>query len=198
MPKPAAQRRRRHDPFEDREQPQTILCNHQGCLEAGLYRAPKSRKQLNEYYWFCLEHVREYNKSWDFYAGMNQTEIERQTRQDIVGNRPTWPLGKWGAHQRHRFRADLFPDDVAEALNGDHARKQQKERAKAASSPEEQALAVLNLTWPATLDEIKLRYKTLVKKLHPDANGGDKSAEEQLKLVNQAYSTLKAAAIASA
>jgi hypothetical protein len=199
MSKASDQRRRRHDPLAGQQQPHVILCNHQGCAEAGIYRAPKSRKQLNEYYWFCLEHVREYNKSWDFYAGMNQTEIERQVRQDIVGHRPTWPLGKWGAYQRRRFGGDFFPDDVAEALNGERAKQhREQQKAKSANSPEEQALAVLELTWPATWDEIKRRYKTLVKKLHPDANGGDKSAEEQLKLVNQAYSTLKAAALASA
>lgn len=167
-------------------------------MEAGVHRAPKSRQRLNEYYWFCLTHVREYNKSWDFYAGMNQTEIESQVRQDIVGHRPTWPLGRWGAHKTRQFKADFFPEDVAETLNGEKASTHRKERAKAASSPEEQALAVLNLTGPVSFNEIKLRYKTLAKQLHPDANGGDKTAEEQLKLVNQAYSTLKAAALASA
>jgi len=61
---------------------------------------------------------------------------------------------------------------------------------------EETALAVLDLTPPATLAEIKQRYKALVKRLHPDANGGDTAAEERLKLVNQAYSMLKTAALA--
>lgn len=190
-------RRRRQSNF-DQPQTHTILCNHPGCMEAGVHRAPKSRQKLNEYYWFCLDHVREYNKSWDFYAGMNQTEIERQVRQDIVGHRPTWPLGRWGAHRTRRFGADFIPDDVAETLNGEKANAHRKERQKAAHSPEDQALAVLDLTGPVSFAEIKLRYKALVKKLHPDANGGDKAAEEQLKLVNQAYSTLKAAALASA
>ena len=197
MSKSPEPRRRRQSSF-DRPESQTVLCNHPGCTEAGVHRAPKSRQRLNEYYWFCLDHVREYNKSWDFYAGMNQTEIERQVRQDIVGHRPTWPLGRWGAHKAREFKADFFPDDVAATLNGEKAKAHRKERAKAATSPEEQALAVLNLTGPVSFDEVKLRYKALAKKLHPDANGGNKEAEEQLKLVNQAYSTLKAAALASA
>ena len=62
-------------------------------------------------------------------------------------------------------------------------------------SKEDQALAVLDLTAPVTMEEIRARYRALVKRLHPDANGGDKSAEEQLKVVNQAYSTLKAVAV---
>jgi len=190
-------RRGRQSPL-DQPGSHTILCNHPGCTEPGVHRAPKSRQQLNEYYWFCLDHVREYNKSWDFYAGMNQTEIEKQVRQDIVGHRPTWPLGRWGAKKARSFKADFFPDDVAETLNGEKASAYRKERTKAATTAEDQALAVLNLTGPVTFDEVKLRYKTLVKKLHPDANGGDKEAEEQMKLVNQAYSTLKAAARAIA
>jgi hypothetical protein len=197
----STQQRRRRDSGLDRQETHTILCNHPGCTEAGVHRAPKSRQRLNEYYWFCLDHVREYNKSWDFYAGMNQTEIESQVRQDIVGHRPTWPLGRWGASRARAFKVDFFPDDVAQTLNGEKAkahRQQRSERAKAASSAEDQALAVLDLTGPISFDEVKIRYKSLVKKLHPDANGGDKAAEEQLKLVNQAYSTLKAAAIASA
>jgi len=197
MSKSSETRRRRQSSF-DRPETQTILCNHPGCTEAGVHRAPKSRQRLNEYYWFCLSHVREYNKSWDFYAGMNQTEIESQVRQDIVGHRPTWPLGRWGAHKARQFKADFFPEDVAETLNGEKASTHRKERAKAVNSVEEQALAVLDLTGPVSFDEVKLRYKTLAKKLHPDANGGNKEAEEQLKLVNQAYSTLKAAALASA
>ena len=67
-----------------------------GCHEAGEYRAPKSRTSLNDYYWFCLEHVRTYNAGWDFYKGMSPAEVEAQIRADMVGQRPTWPLGSLG------------------------------------------------------------------------------------------------------
>jgi DnaJ-class molecular chaperone len=92
----------------------------------------------------------------------------------------------------------FIPDDVAEALNGAAAkekREREMRRRNARLSKEEQALAVLELTAPVTMQEIRTRYRTLVKRLHPDANGGDKAAEEQLKVVNQAYSTLKAVAV---
>ena len=185
--------------------PQAMRCQHAGCEAEGLYRAPRSPNQLNQYFWFCLDHVREYNKSWDFYAGMNTDQIEKQVRFDTVWQRPTWPLGSWGTSAAARrmagmYETEFMPDDVREAINArmnaannraDAERRRQKQKI---ASKEEAALAVLELAPPVTWLEIRARYKSLVKQLHPDANGGDRSAEEQLKLVNQAYGTLKAAA----
>jgi hypothetical protein len=196
-------RKRRPRFYEPETPPQPTHCQHPDCDLPGVYRAPKSRAHLNEYFWFCLDHVRDYNKAWDYYAGMSQAEIERQVRNDVVGQRPTWPLGKWGAHgpggRTSAPRSAFIPDDVAEALDSAaQARKtraREEQRRNSRLSKEEQALAVLELTAPVTMQEIRTRYRTLVKKLHPDANGGDKSAEEQLKVVNQAYSTLKAVAV---
>ncbi len=68
-----------------------------GCGAPGEYRAPKSRSNLNEYWWFCLEHVRAYNAAWDFYKGMTPGEIEAQMRADTAWQRPTWPLGRLGS-----------------------------------------------------------------------------------------------------
>ena len=165
-------------------------CEHPDCLEPGLYRAPKSRQTLSDYFWFCLDHVRDYNRAWNYYAGMDETEVEAHIRNDTVWQRPTWPLGSWQSfRERHRdsrvFRDPFgfFRDDQASAGNGE-ARRQ-------LPPAERQALSVLELTPPVTRADIKLRYKGLVKQLHPDANGGDKAAEEKLKVVNQAYSTLK-------
>jgi hypothetical protein len=182
-----------------------MRCQHAGCESEGLYRAPKSPDRLNQYLWFCLDHVREYNKSWDFYAGMNTDQIEKQVRFDTVWQRPTWPLGQWGTSAAARRFAgmdetEFMPDDVREAINArmnaanKRAEQERRRQKQKIASKEEAALAVLELVPPVTWIEIRARYKSLVKQLHPDANGGDKSAEEQLKLVNQAYGTLKAAA----
>ena len=167
-------------------------CEHPGCAEPGLYRAPKSRQKLNEYKWFCLEHVRDYNRAWNYYAGMDESEVEAHIRNDTVWQRPTWPLGSWhsfrprNAESGVRFRDPFgfFRDDSRPAEGGTDARRN-------LPPAERQALTVLELSPPVTRDEIKIRYKGLVKQLHPDANGGDKEAEERLKLINQAYSTLK-------
>jgi hypothetical protein len=167
-------------------------CEHPGCRGAGLYRAPKSRQNLNDYLWFCLDHVRDYNRAWNYYAGMDESEVEAHIRNDTVWQRPTWPLGSWQSFRdrqgepRVRFRDPFgfFRDDSTTAEGGAEARQ-------TLPPVERQALTVLELSPPVTLAEIKIRYKGLVKQLHPDANGGDKEAEERLKVINQAYSTLK-------
>jgi hypothetical protein len=170
-------------------------CDHQGCGGEGLYRAPKGRDRLNEYYVFCLDHVRDYNRAWDFYRGMSEDEIETHIRNDTVWQRPTWPLGSWGfVHRPHplgtlRDAFGIFIDR--------HSKERRRRQEWQPSTPEEKALDVLGLKPPTAFAAIKARYKELVKRLHPDANGGDKTAEERLKVVNRAYSTLKQAAQAA-
>ena len=63
----------------------------------GEYRAPKSRNTLRDYWWFCLEHVRAYNGSWDYYKGMTPAQMEQELRADTAWGRPSWPLGHIGA-----------------------------------------------------------------------------------------------------
>ena len=165
-------------------------CEHPDCTEPGLYRAPKSRQTINDYFWFCLDHVRDYNKAWNYYAGMDETEVEAHIRNDTVWQRPTWPLGSWHSFRERQRESGVFRDpfgffrDDQPAAGSGEARRQ-------LPPAERQALSVLELSPPVTRADIKVRYKGLVKQLHPDANGGDKQAEEKLKLINQAYSTLK-------
>ncbi|HZH29070.1 MAG TPA: DnaJ domain-containing protein [Azospirillaceae bacterium] len=169
--------------------PQVRRCDMQGCEGEGAYRAPKGRDRLNDYHWFCLDHVREYNRAWDFYRGMSEKEIERALRNDITWQRPTWPMGSWQARER-AMREKVMRDfahgaDEAESA----ARHAPPPRRK---GPEDEARAVLDVSADADFPEIKARYRELVKRHHPDANGGDKAAEEKLKQINQAYTTLKA------
>lgn len=184
--------------------PHRIGCSHPGCTAAGEYRAPKNRFALEDYRWLCLEHVREFNQSWDFYRGMSEAEIERERRHDAVWGRPSWPLGV--GKFEHRFRArvhDFFSegDDVYMRGQphgdgpGEERGRRREERAQrqAAVAVELQALEVLGLEPPVTFDRIKARYRELVKIHHPDANGGAKEAEEMLKRINLAYSTLRSA-----
>jgi DnaJ domain len=163
-------------------------CDHPGCAETGEFRAPRSRSALHEYLWFCLDHVRLYNASWNYYDGMSAEDIEREIRQDTVWQRPSWPLGQRGFRYQMRFKGDglfdLEDDEPAANVNG-AARHHP-------ASPEARALAVFDLNEPVSLSDVKARYKELVKRHHPDAHGGDKAAEERLKIINQAYSTLKA------
>jgi hypothetical protein len=163
-------------------QPRGRCCDVPGCLAEGQFRAPRSRQELDSYFWFCLEHVRAYNASWNYYAGMNEQEIESELRRDTVWQRPTWPMG-WRTAQSKIH-------DQLHAMRGDEERDPGPVR-RSVYSPEEKALQLFDLVIPFTLTELKRRYKVLVKLYHPDANGGDKAAEERLKVINQAYTLLK-------
>ena len=164
-------------------------CDAPGCGQAGEYRAPKSRMTLNDYHWFCLEHVRAYNASWDFYKGMSPGEIEAQVRADTGWQRPTWPLGRMGAHVAEE---DIIHDPL-HVLGAGRARRPAAPARDAHPKPRElnEPLQTLGLGWPVSLDEVKTRYKELAKRHHPDANGGDRGAEERLKVINLAYAALR-------
>lgn len=186
-------RRQTIDPvFAADPQPPLRLCDHPGCAAGGEFRAPKSRVELDHYFWFCLEHVRAYNVAWNYYAGMNDSEIEAEIRRDTVWQRPSWKLGeRHGPNPRVRDPFGFYdgkPREGGERRASGHAR----DAAARAASAREQALAVFDLEAPFTPERLKARYKTLVKLHHPDAHGGDKAAEEKLKIINQAYATLKA------
>jgi DnaJ-domain-containing protein 1 len=172
-------------------------CDHPGCDAGGDFRAPKSRLELNAYHWFCLEHVRAYNSAWNYYAGLSDSEIEAEIRRATVWDRPTWRLGQlhapsYGARVRdpfgfHNGANGSKEHNGAHRGNGRHAGS-----AAHAVSARDQALAVFDLEPPFTAVRLKARYKVLVKQHHPDAHGGDKASEEKLKIINQAYATLKA------
>lgn len=158
-------------------------CDSPDCGLPGEHRAPKSREQLRDYYWFCLEHVRAYNSAWNYYAGMSENEVEGERRADTYWHRPTWPFsGEPGLGNTVNDGFGFFEDE--------QAAQQKKAERFSATAPELAALAILNLSPPVTRQMIKSRYKELVKRHHPDTNGGNKDAEERLKAINRAYETL--------
>jgi hypothetical protein len=170
----------------------TTQCYHAKCHAIGVHRAPKSRNQLKEYYWFCLDHIREYNKNWNYCIGLDVRRIEREIRNDTVWRRPTWPLN---GNSRQSVAGAWFEDNF-EILgdiidSGDSAYTKQSQQPVHSDPEATRALHVMDLTAPITLTALKSRYKDLVKRLHPDTNNGDKSAEDRLKTINEAYATLK-------
>jgi DnaJ-domain-containing protein 1 len=170
-------------------------CDSPGCAGEGLYRAPKSPHQLRDYHWFCLEHVREYNKGWNFCSGLSQSEIEAMIRRDTTWERETRPMSHWVAHERrlHAAAAAFAAGASAAEAAADWSRRQ---RDREPDTPEAAALKVFGLAAPVDYPAIRARYIELVKINHPDANGGDKESEERLKTINQALQTLKAAYLA--
>lgn len=164
-------------------------CDMPDCSAMGEYRAPKSRRNLREYWWFCLEHVREYNSAWDYYKGMSQTEIEAELRRDTAWQRPSWPLGRLGSNGG--WDGEGLRDPLG-LLNAERLRRGRQRNADAIAPADlREPLATMGLTWPLTMPALKARYKELAKTHHPDANGGDRAAEERLKTINLAYATLR-------
>jgi len=183
-------------------------CEWPGCGHDGPFRAPKSPRELTASRWFCLDHVRRYNAEWDYFAGMKEDEIEDYQRGNMVGHRPTWTLGSNPSRRRQGPRANRtegvwrygFEDPLGIIRDhGPAAGKSQEIKSPAARAGEavRKALSVLELDETASLKEVKTRYKQLVKRYHPDANGGDRQAEERLRQVIQAYRTLKTSGFVS-
>ncbi len=157
-------------------------CDSPRCDQEGRHRAPCSRYELNRYRWFCLEHVRQYNAAWNYYQGMSDAEVEADVRRDTVWRRPSWPLGGYAGRRFHTERVSDPFGFFAES--GPYAPR------AAARTPASEAMIVLDLRPPVTTATVQARYKELVKRHHPDTNGGDKASEEKIKHINQAYATI--------
>jgi hypothetical protein len=164
-------------------------CDCPGCSERGDYRAPKSRDQLDAYYWFCLDHVRAYNMNWDYYAGMNEQQIEAHLRDDSCWQRATWPLGNWRqreAELKEKVVRDFFGDEGDVPPSAHHTEPRHHiPRAVV------EALETLELQAPIDFVRIKAQYKVLVKRHHPDANAGSAAAEAKFKDINHAFTVLR-------
>jgi len=182
---------------EAQPSPAERLCDHADCRRPGVARAPKSRDQLDEHYWFCQSHAAEYNRSWNFYAGLSEEQIRaRQVEEASTGGRPTWSF-KAGRGSREAAAAasrGFFRD--AFGLFGQGRAQTEAERAaheKQLGKLERNALADLDLDATADAPKIRRRYTELLKRCHPDANGGDRSAEHRLQRVIKAFRTLRKA-----
>ena len=178
-------------------------CAIPGCLETADVRVPKDRENLEDRHWLCRRHLREHNERWNFFAGMSSEEVEQFCLDAITGHRPTWPLGKRAAASRQGKPKERsagaywsYNFDDGFAVFEEAAEPARTPRASRLTKGQVDALAVLNLEENATLHQIKARYKELVKRFHPDANGGDRGTEERLRQVIKAYGHLRATGIA--
>ena len=180
-------------------------CDWEGCNEPGLYPAPKGRGLEGQYHRYCLDHVREYNKSYNYFSGMPDEEVVKHQKDDATGNRPTWFVGVNSA-SRNRTKGGKsggfgyrFETHDPFGLFGEHG-PAGKCPGKAPSRPlkrlERKALRQLNLEDDASKSDIRARFKELVKRLHPDHNAGDRSSEDKLREVIQAYNYLRQAGLA--
>ena len=181
------------DPVKPQEKIRS--CEMPGCPSEGTFRAPKDRS-LSDHYWFCQDHITEYNRAWNFFDGMNQKEVEDHILKSMFGDRPTWRYDADGlAEENLRRQAWEFHGMGGADYNASRAWQEYEEHGNKvnSNSAEFEALAIFGLEPPLNLDDIKARYKELAKKYHPDLNKGCQKSEELLKQVNMSYTVLKLA-----
>ena len=181
------------------------VCDWPGCDGQATHRAPKGRLREGEYWGFCLDHVRVYNQSYNYFAGMSDDAIARYQKEAVTGHRPTWKIGVNG-HTARFAGADTDGFQAAfagardplgifrEFGNGERWRPEGSRvapEARALRNAERKAFDALGLETGATASDIKAKFKLLVKRHHPDANGGDRSCENRLREIIQAYNYLK-------
>ena len=166
-------------------------CAVDGCDDEGAYPAPRTREKLRDYVWFCLEHVRAYNKSWNYFNGLQGPALEDAIRNATTWERPSWRFGT-GTSDGGGFHAGVM--DEADDLFGLFGTRQEAERAQAYAGmdrEERAAWKIFDMDPVSDAAAIKQRYNELAKQNHPDFNQGDPVAEERLKEINLAYSTLR-------
>ena len=176
-------------------------CDHQGCESPGKYRAPKSQDNLDEFHWFCLEHVRAYNLKWNFFENHSDAELEEQFSADKVWERPTAPFRESvNAYARKHPNSEEAAwkrfgiDDPMEVL-GENATQNRGRTTnpmeRRLPPTEAKAVRILEAEASWTRTEIRKQYKSLVKDLHPDMNGGNRTDEARLGRVIRAWEILK-------
>jgi hypothetical protein len=190
-------------PDKDRRlRAQCPACDWPSCEAPATHRAPKGRLREREYWRFCLDHVREYNHTYNFFAGMSPDDIARYQKEAVIGHRPTWKMGMNGGRPASRSRSARSRREFADAddpfgvfreLGGsaDRSSARRPAESRPARNAERKALDTLGLEADASAQDVKTRFKALVKRHHPDANGGDRSSEDRLREIIQAYNYLK-------
>ncbi len=154
------------------------LCNHPGCDEFGDYRAPIGYDNLNNYQWFCLDHIKEFNKKWNYHNTMNADQIENDIRYDTIWRRPTKPFGSGMKY----FNFSINGEEMGSFENPNQDLNKKNKLFV--------SLTVLDLDINADIKLIKKRYKELVKKFHPDITGNSKKNIDKFRKIVEAYNYL--------
>ncbi|SDR28838.1 DnaJ domain-containing protein [Pseudovibrio sp. Tun.PSC04-5.I4] len=174
-------------------------CEWDGCDQPGTHKAPKGRDHEGQYFHFCVDHVKAYNKSYNYFSGMDDDSVRSYQRDSMTGHRPTWKMGvnsqADAANARDGSRTDIGQDGISDPHDflggGAGGSRESKEPQRKVLALEKRSFETLNLRVTARGAEVKSRYKELVKIHHPDANGGDRSSEDRLREIIQAYNVLK-------
>ena len=148
------------------------ICSNPKCKELGVYPAPKSRDNLREYLYFCINCIRDFNKSWNYFEGLNEYELEVEIRKSVTWDRPSWKFGTKNLNY-----------DFEKAFNTFENQKIQKNKNNL-DIKLEAAFKILGLNSDSDLQEVKTKYKHLAKRWHPDVQNDNKSKINKDKFIN--------------
>tara|TARA_Y100000590_G_scaffold266034_1_gene298812 strand:+ start:606 stop:1118 length:513 start_codon:yes stop_codon:yes gene_type:complete len=162
------------------------ICEWQNCKESGKFKAPVERDNSKNFKWFCENHIKLFNKNWNYFEGMSQNEIENFLKSDLTWHRPTQKFGApdnffnilWNNALSDKF--NIFNKDESFIINN-----------KKLCEKDKDAFRIMDLEFSADWNTIQKKFKTLVKKFHPDKHAGNKQYEDKLKKITLAYSHLK-------
>ncbi len=166
------------------------ICAHKNCQKEGLYRAPVSRLSSRQVQYFCLDHIKEFNKNWNYFEGMSDAQFSAEMQRAHYGG-DTWPMGFHDAAKRINFNAERMKDpfDFFDRKN-DLGNKTINAVWPDMSEEELDAIALLQLSIPFERPELRNAYRKLARKYHPDS-AENKNDTDTIKKINQAYDILK-------
>ena len=161
------------------------ICEWDNCKEKGKYKAPIDKDNSRLFKLLCEEHIKLFNKNWNYFEGMNQSEFENFIKSDLTWHRPTQKFGSadnffnilWNNILNEKFN---FAKNSNKGINSDQL-----------SGRDKDAFAIMGLKFTNDWAAIQKKFKMLVKKFHPDRNPGNKQFEDKLKKITLAYSHLK-------
>ena len=163
------------------------ICEWDNCKESGEFKAPVEKDNSKNYRWLCEKHIKLFNKNWNYFEGMHQSEIEAFLKSDLTWHRPTQKFGSsdnffnilWNNALNDKFK--IFNNNSSVYINGN----------KKLCEKDKDAFSIMDLKFNADWTDVQKKFKTLVKKFHPDKHSGNKQYEDKLKKITLAYSHLK-------
>ena len=163
------------------------ICEWEKCSENGTFKAPTEKDNSKNFKWLCENHIKLFNNNWNYFEGMSQNEIENFLKSDVTWHRPTQSFGSsdnffnilWNNALSDKFK--IFKQEN----NGNTY------NIKKLSENDREAFIIMGLEYSADWPTIQKKFKTLVKKFHPDNNAGSKQFEDKLIKITLAYSHLK-------
>ncbi|WP_375638948.1 J domain-containing protein [Bartonella sp. MF74HXZ] len=184
---------------KQKAEPEAQQCQWEGCEKTGSHKAPAGRNHEGQYLYFCIEHVRAYNKNFNYFSGLSNKDIAKFQKDALTGHRPTWPTdlsnvtSKKTAANYAKIRSGTaaYQNRIRDPFTLFTERHSSNNFSRKLKPLEAKAFDTLGLQANASAEDIKMKYKELVKKHHPDSNGGNRASEERFRDVLHAYNLLK-------